>query len=125
MEGTAAVFKEAGYKSAEAYLVELKLAATADARGAWLPLVTHSPANFGPLQSLCKRSVRRNTGAQEQSTRSRPGARGQGEGTEKLGAQKNRLAFPKESFLFASIWILREDELENLDVSDVKVEDKL
>ena len=39
--------------------------------------------------------------------------------------KKNRLAFPKESFLFASIWILREDELENRDVSDVKVEDKL
>ena len=78
--------------------MELKLAATADARGAWLPLVTHSPANFGPLQSLCKRSVRRNTGPRNKAPAVDLELVAKAKALKSWAHKKNRLAFPKESF---------------------------
>ena len=74
---------------------------------------------------LCEKSVRRNRG---------PKSKAPAVDLEKVtkvkqvtnwGKKKGKLAFSKESFLFAAVWILREDELGNLCTSDVRVEDRL
>ena len=116
LEGTAAV-KEAGFKSAETYLVELKLAHVEKGH----PWSHHLQRTL----DLCKKSVRRNRG---------PKSKAPAVDLEKVtkvkqvtnwGKKKGKLAFSKESFLFAAVWILREDELGNLCTSDVRVEDRL
>ncbi|CAE7036982.1 unnamed protein product [Symbiodinium sp. CCMP2592] len=117
LEGTAAAFKEAGYKSAEMYLVELKLVHV-EAGFPW----THT---LQRTLDLCKKAVRRNRGPRNKAPEVELEAVTKAKPTKNWAAKKGRLAFPKESFLFGAVWILREDELENLEVSDVRIEDKL
>ncbi|CAE7928045.1 ANKRD50, partial [Symbiodinium necroappetens] len=117
LEATAAVFKEAGYKSAEAYLVELKLIHV-EAGHPW----THA---LQRCLDLCKKSVRRNRGPRKKALALNLDKAAATKVSKNWVRRKGRLAHPKESFLFAGVWMLREDELERVETSDVRIEDKL
>ena len=74
---------------------------------------------------LCNKSVRRNIGPRTKAPVLDLEVAARTKAARNWGRRKGRLAFPKESFLFASIWMLREDELERLEIFDVRVQDKL